>query len=456
MSLFSIFALICLVGLFFINAYGFTIILARQHSLDQFFSSPSPALFWKIFSRNKVSEKRGLFLFYVHTSHAILLCLYFLFCSIAIAKDSYLPTLFGVHTSPLSLSLLNPLFTIATLLLIVFLFCDWIPRVWAFNAPASLERFAKKPAHLFFFFLLPACAITYWIAKSLFAQLHIFAAYSSTKEAPWDTLEKNEDPWTETDKRLVSSVLNFRSRIAREIMKPRVELFCIPDNISLHQAALMLQKEGYSRVPVYHDTVDSIVGVLFYKDVLSRYAEAATAGENRETLLSSPIKGLIKNVYYCPETKKISSLLQEFRKRKTHLAVIVDEYGGTSGLVTIEDILEEIVGEISDEYDEQENLFERLPGGGWLVDARMNLLDVEEEMGIVIPQEEDYDTLAGYIFYRVGSIPQAGLILHHDNFEIEITKSNDRMVEEVRITPITDADQASAHETDSSAKEENR
>jgi putative hemolysin len=350
--------------------------------------------------------------------------------------------------------MLNPIFSIIALLLAAFLFCDWIPRVWAFNSPSSLERFVKKPAHLFFFLLLPACALAYWVAKTLFSQLHIFSAFSSAKEAPWDTLEKNEDPWTETDKRLVSSVLNFRNRIAREIMKPRVELFCIPDNLSLHQAALMLQKEGYSRVPVYQDTVDSIVGVLFYKDVLARYAEAATAGENREALLNTPIKGLIKNVYYCPETKKISSLLQEFRKRKTHLAVIVDEYGGTSGLVTIEDILEEIVGEISDEYDEQENLFERLPGGGWLVDARMNLLDVEEEMGIVIPQEEDYDTLAGYIFYRVGSIPQAGLILHHDNFEIEITKSNDRMVEEVRITPVNTAEQTSSHESYLSLKDD--
>ena len=104
--------------------------------------------------------------------------------------------------------------------------------------------------------------------------------------------------------------------------------------------------------------------------------------------------------------------------------------------MTIEDILEEIVGEISDEYDDQEALFSASPGGGWIVDARMNLLDVEEELGVKIPQEEDYDTLAGYVFYRVGSIPQAGLVLHHDAFEIEILKSNDRMVEEVRITPL--------------------
>jgi CBS domain containing-hemolysin-like protein len=220
-------------------------------------------------------------------------------------------------------------------------------------------------------------------------------------------------------------------------MRPRVDLFCLSENISLKQAADLLQREGYSRVPVYRETIDTIVGVLFYKDVLAKYAAAAEAGTNRETLLATPVKTLVKKVYYCPETKKIAPLLQEFRKRQTHMAVVVDEYGGTAGLVTIEDILEEIVGEISDEYDEQEALFSPAPGGGWIVDARMNLLDVEEEMGIKIPQEEDYDTLAGYIFYRVGSIPQAGLVLHHDTFEIEVLKSNDRMVEEVKIVPIT-------------------
>ena len=218
-------------------------------------------------------------------------------------------------------------------------------------------------------------------------------------------------------------------------MRPRVDLFCISETISLKQAADLLQREGYSRVPVYRETIDTIVGVLFYKDVLAKYAAASGAGGNREDLLAASIKSLVKKVYYCPETKKIASLLQEFRKRQTHMAVVVDEYGGTAGLVTIEDILEEIVGEISDEYDDQEALFSPAPGGGWIVDARMNLLDVEEEMGIKIPQEEDYDTLAGYIFYRVGSIPQAGLVLHHDAFEIEVLKSNDRMVEEVKSSP---------------------
>jgi putative hemolysin len=446
MSLFSVVALICLFGLFFVNGYAFAMFRSKQPSLEQPFPTPPPALFWKIFSRLNHAEKKGLFLFYVHTSQMVLLCLYFLACCLFITENHFMDPFFDKATPLFSLETIKAVVSILTLLVAAFLFSDWAPRVWSFNSSTTLEKFVTKPAQLFFLLLLPLCTTVYWIVRVFFSPLQVFPSFGRMREAPWDSPEKDGDPWTETDKRLVSSVLNFRSRIAREIMKPRVELFCIPDTLTLQQAALMLQKEGYSRVPVYQETIDSIVGILFYKDVLARYAEVSTANEGKEALLNAPIKHLIKNVYYCPETKKISSLLQEFRKRKTHLAVVVDEYGGTSGLVTIEDILEEIVGEISDEYDEQENLFERLPGGGWLVDARMNLLDVEEEMGIIIPQEEDYDTLAGYIFYRVGSIPQAGLILHHDNFELEITKSNDRMVEEVRITPFPKNGQESTHD----------
>jgi putative hemolysin len=312
---------------------------------------------------------------------------------------------------------------------------DLIPRTWAFLSPETLLRFAKQPTFFFLLLLSPLTIVVCRVVKFVLPET-TFAPFSDPKAKILELFQGTAENWAESDIRLLQSVMNFKNRIAREIMRPRVDLFCLPENISLKQAAELLQREGYSRVPVYRDTIDTIVGVLFYKDVLAKYAAAAEAGTNREALLTTPVKTLVKKVYYCPETKKIGSLLQEFRKRQTHMAVVVDEYGGTAGLVTIEDILEEIVGEISDEYDEQEALFTSAPGGGWIVDARMNLLDVEEEMGIKIPQEEDYDTLAGYIFYRVGSIPQAGLVLHHDTFEIEILKSNDRMVEEVKIVPI--------------------
>src|SRR5262249_33403368 len=160
--------------------------------------------------------------------------------------------------------------------------------------------------------------------------------------------------------------------------------------------AKLLENEGYSRTPVYRTTVDNIVGVLMYKDVLSKYREYEEKGNN-PAILNAPIETIQKPVLYTPETKKISQLLQEFRKKQVHLAIVVDEYGGTEGIVTIEDILEQIVGEIADEYDEAEALFIPQSDGSWIVDPRISILDAEEHLGIKFPEEGDYDSIGGYI-----------------------------------------------------------
>jgi CBS domain containing-hemolysin-like protein len=235
-----------------------------------------------------------------------------------------------------------------------------------------------------------------------------------------------------TDKKLIGSVVEFRERIAREVMVPRVNLFCLPAEIPVSEAAKLLDKEGYSRIPVYENTIDNIIGVLMAKDVLKAFLDAGKKEEN----LNKPISTFVKNVLYTPETKKISQLLQEFRNKKVHMAIVVDEYGGTEGIVTIEDILEEIVGEIADEYDEETGLFKAQNDGSWIVDARMNVLDVEEELGIKIPQDGDYDTIGGYIYEKAGSIPPKGFVIEQDDFKIEVLGSNERSVEKVKITPI--------------------
>ena len=395
----------------------------------------TPPLFWSVHRRFCRDESLNAFMFCLACGRYVFITLFVLFYTTTVLGEIPIAEFFGAEFVSSWLQALLSVGFLLSLFAINIVVSDIIPRTWAFLSPETLLRFVKQPTSIFLFILSPVT-----LAACRFVKLTLpettFAPFSDPKTQLFEIFGGTTDNWSENDKRLLQSVMNFRNRIAREIMRPRVDLFCLPENISLKQAAELLQREGYSRVPVYRGTIDTIVGVLFYKDVLAKYAAGAEAGANREALLTTPVKTLVKKVYYCPETKKIASLLQEFRKRQTHIAVVVDEYGGTAGLVTIEDILEEIVGEISDEYDEQEALFSSAPGGGWIVDARMNLLDVEEEMGIKIPQEEDYDTLAGYIFYRVGSIPQAGLVLHHDTFEIEILKSNDRMVEEVKIVPI--------------------
>jgi len=237
------------------------------------------------------------------------------------------------------------------------------------------------------------------------------------------------------EKKLIQAVLCFKERVAKEVMMPRIKMFSLPADLTIREAAKILQTENFSRVPIYRDTVDNIIGVLMYKDLLVKYMEYEKNG-NDENILNAPIESIKKSVLYTPETRKLSSLLQEFRKKQVHLAIVVDEYGGTEGIVTIEDILEEIVGDIADEYDEEEeDLYEVLPDGSFIIDAKMNILDIQEQLNLSIPQEPDYDTLGGFIYQLTGTIPSKGFIIHRDDFEIEILSSNEKSVEKVKITP---------------------
>lgn len=323
--------------------------------------------------------------------------------------------------------------------LIALFIIDYIPRFCAAHFPEKTLVFSYFPAAFFLYLAFPFSII--------FGKLYAWTCRASTvdeytdpinlfKEKIMEILQNStsRSKWDVADQQLIESVVEFKDRIVREVMVPRVDLFCLPVTISIREAAEHIVQEGYSRTPVYKDTVDNIIGVLMYKDVLQLYMEYEK--NNNQKLLEASIETIVKDVFYTPETKKVSHLLQEFRNRQTHIAIVVDEYGGTEGIVTIEDILEEIVGDIADEYDiGEENLY--IPdtaGDGWIVDARMGILDAEDAFGIQVPQEGDYDTIAGYIFHRVGSIPPKGLLIHHDDFDLEILSSTERSVEKVKIT----------------------
>ncbi|MBS0626987.1 MAG: HlyC/CorC family transporter, partial [Verrucomicrobia bacterium] len=240
-----------------------------------------------------------------------------------------------------------------------------------------------------------------------------------------------------TETKLIHTVLSFKDRIVREVMVPRIDVFSLPVETTIKEAARFFSIEGYSRIPVYKESVDKIIGVLLYKDVLSVYTKHIENNEP-ETELNKSVEQLIKPALYTPETKKIAGLLQEFRNKQIHLAIVVDEYGGTEGIVTIEDILEELVGEIEDEYDTQETkTYFPLSSGGWIVDAKIGIITLEEELGVKIPHNPEYDTIGGFIFHRTGSIPSQGWKVHLDDVDLEILTSDERSIQKVKITPIS-------------------
>lgn len=234
------------------------------------------------------------------------------------------------------------------------------------------------------------------------------------------------------DQNNIAAFITFKEKVAREIMIPRVDVFALDAKTSIKETCLQLLKENYSRIPVYEENLDNIVGVLMYKDLFEIY----TKSEHDKNLLNQSIETVVKPIIYAPENKKISKLFQEFKNKKMHLAIIVNEYGGTEGIVTIEDILEEVVGEIQDEYDiEEEKQFWQLPSGSLVVDAKMSIIDLEDQLKIKIPHSPEYETIGGYIFHIAGTIPSKGWKIHLEDFEIEVLISTERSIEKIRITP---------------------
>lgn len=329
------------------------------------------------------------------------------------------------------------LLTLFALFFILFIVGDFLGRIIGNRYPEQSIKLFGPIVSCFMVLLFPFTFLFLKFFHQLPTPIYFDPTHEPTQEAKQELIEIIEESNLNThfdahDKKLLEAVMGFKDRIAREVMVPRVDIFSLPYNTTIENAATLISKEGYSRTPVYKDTLDNIIGVLMYKDVLAKYMEHASMGD--KTILQTPISTLVKSVLHTPETKKISHLLQEFRKKQVHLAIIVDEYGGTEGVVTIEDILEEIVGDIADEYDEEEALFIPLPEGGWLIDARMSILDIEEQIGIELQQDGDYDTIGGYVFHETGMIPPKGYIINKPGFELEVIRSNDRRVEKLRAT----------------------
>lgn len=327
-------------------------------------------------------------------------------------------------------------------LLISFIFGEYLPRILGMRLPEKVLRICTPFSSIFMFIAFPITFLFLKISQSFSRTIYFDHLHEPEAQAKQEIIDIIQDAQltpgiNRHDKKLFESVLSFRDRIAREVMIPRVNVFSLSSSLSILEGASLIAAEGYSRTPVYHNTIDEIVGVVMYKDVLAKFREYVDKG-NDISVLQAPLESIQKNVIYTPETKKISNLLQEFRKKQVHLAIVVDEYGGTEGIVTIEDILEEIVGDISDEYDTAEPQFIPLPDGSWKVDASMSIFDIEELLDINIPQESDYDTIGGYVFHCAGTIPSRGFTIHQDAFELEVLSSNERVIEQVRIKPVTD------------------
>jgi len=225
----------------------------------------------------------------------------------------------------------------------------------------------------------------------------------------------------EEEKEMIYSIFDLGDTLAREVMVPRIDMVAIEAGTSIVDALGVIVQAGHSRVPVYRGTVDNIVGILYAKDLLSYW-------HNIETLQLTQI---LREAYFIPETKKADELLQELQRRKVHVAIVVDEYGGTAGLVTIEDILEEIVGEIQDEYDTEEAMIEVVSPDEVIFNARVAMDDVNDALAINLPTDIS-DTLAGLIYSQLGRVPVVGDQVTFDEVELTVLSVAGRRIKKVR------------------------
>jgi CBS domain containing-hemolysin-like protein len=224
------------------------------------------------------------------------------------------------------------------------------------------------------------------------------------------------------ERELVESAFDFGDTKTREVMIPRIDMVAVNVHTTPAEAVDLIIEAGHSRVPVYDDTVDKIVGVLHAKDVLAR----VVAGEE------FAIRDIMRDAYFVPESKKIGDLLSEFRKRRIHIAIAVDEYGGTAGLVTMEDVLEELVGDIQDEFDAEEELVRTIDADSVVCSARVRLDELNETFGIDLP-EGDADSLGGFLYESIGRVPRVGEVFATRGLEFRVESVVRQRIDKVRI-----------------------
>lgn len=234
-----------------------------------------------------------------------------------------------------------------------------------------------------------------------------------------------EERFIEAEERaMINSIVRFSERTVAEVMVPRVAVVGLDVGASLAEALDVCVTSGHSRIPVHVDTLDQIVGVLYAKDLLTHIREGNPGFSLRE---------LMRQPYFVPESAMVNDLLGDLQHRKTHLAIVVDEYGGTAGIVTIEDLLEEIVGDIQDEYDREAPLIQSLEQGVFLVSGRVNLDDLNRELDLHISDEDESYTLAGVIYSHLQRVPSVGDTLHLGGAHLEVLAVTDNRIDQVRL-----------------------
>jgi CBS domain containing-hemolysin-like protein len=270
-------------------------------------------------------------------------------------------------------------------------------------------------------------------SSPFFKRLSHFFGLSRTPDTPEDLEQEIQDLLEEGEEQglissregqMINSIFEFKDTLAREVMTPRSEMACAPATATVTELIGLITEKGFSRIPIYGESPDQIIGIIHAKDLL-RYCAAAgqppTAGD------------IVSPVYIVSENHRIIDLLREFQTKNMHMAVIIDEFGSIRGLITMEDILEEIVGEITDEYDKTQRRLKVVDQNTLLVDARIDIEDIETFFGIELPEEVPYESVGGLIIHQLGRVPEPGEIAELNSLTFQVISANRRRINIVKV-----------------------
>jgi len=327
-------------------------------------------------------------------------------------------------------------FQIVFITILILLFGELFPKVIASKNPFKFAKFIAIPLHYCSIIIYPVAETITEIIKLSSSKLSFDKRKSAlTKEELIDLANIGKEKGTIEDDEhsLISSLVSFAGLSVSEVMTPRVDIKAVSVDDDYEKIVNVITQSGHSRIPVYKDSIDEIVGVVFAKDLL---VFVKTPGLVKNFSLQS----LIKKPLFVPETKLINDLLKEFQEKKVHLAIVVDEYGGTAGLISLEDIIEEVVGDIWDEFDKEENHLIKISDTQYFALGKTKLDEINETLNVkILVEDDDYDTLGGFILNKAGSIPKDNYSFIEFNLKFIVKEVQNKRIKKVIIEKLNTA-----------------
>jgi putative hemolysin len=324
---------------------------------------------------------------------------------------------------------------------LVFVLAEAAPKTWALQHPERAALLAARPVAALVRF--PPIS---FVSKALIGFTNVILPGKGLKKGPFVSEEEllafadvavEEDVIEHEERELIESIIDFGDTVAREVMIPRLDMVTVPKSTPVNDAVDVAITHGFSRLPVVGETVDDLVGIVYAKDLMRA---------EREGRSTEPVATISRPAHFIPETKPVSELMREMQKGKFHMAILVDEHGGIAGLATLEDLIEELIGDIVDEYDTELAKIEELPDGSYRINGGVPIDEVNDLLGANIPHD-DWDTIGGFVLGVLGRVPETGESIDHHQWKFTVEAVDGRRVASVRVTedpdwePIEDDDE---------------